>query len=142
MEKALRGFAAHGGIAFCHRAYDIYAVRRLPLILTLLAISGLSTGGLDFLHQQQHRQQMDQWLAAVRATAIKHGRLPAQPPLAPKSDPNCAICQALHSPVTAQFSTTSIPKIEPIEIATVQPPLTVFAERIPLPMSSRAPPLA
>jgi hypothetical protein len=128
------------GVDFPVMPAENYPVRRYPIILMLLATTAIATGGLDFLHQRQHQQQTQEWIAAVHAAAAKHGRVPIDPPATPRNTPNCAICQALHFSIAAEFEKPAIQFLERSEKTAATFPPVIYIARIELPIHLRGPP--
>jgi len=109
----------------------------------LLAIAGVSCGGLDYLHARQHQIQQQQWIAAVRASAMRHGSLPNVPPmpLPGRCDDGCQICQALHMPLTAQAAHAAIAPLGLLVSIVILRPPVVWTAAIHLPIFLRGPPV-
>jgi hypothetical protein len=115
-------------------------MRRLAVWLTFLALAGISSGGLDYLHQLDHQRQAALWAAALQAAAGKHGPAPSAPRGNLPDAANCLICATLHAPLATQAFQIIIAAMALIIIASRIPPPTVVVARIALPIECRGPP--
>jgi hypothetical protein len=111
-------------------------MRRIVGILCLLALSGVASGGLDYLHRGQHQDQANAWLAAVSAAA--KSKIPALPGRADES--NCVVCLVLHLPLAAEAIVGPMPALTLLAIAGRLLALVAAEVRIPIWIDCRGPP--
>jgi hypothetical protein len=111
-------------------------MRRIAAILCILALSGVASGGLDYLHRGQHQDQANAWLAAVSAAAkTKIPALPSRP-----EDSNCLVCVVLHMVLAAEGAVAPILTLTLLAIAGRLLPLIAADVRIPIRIECRGPP--
>src|ERR1700689_4637119 len=77
------------GFAFSRLHADDKAMRRVTGIAALLAVLGVGSGVLDYLHQANHQRQAAQWPKVV---AKFSGQKASPLRSAPVEPANCPIC--------------------------------------------------
>jgi hypothetical protein len=109
-------------------------MRQWAGILAAVAILGVATGIIDYLHVQQVERQTQAWLATQRT--------PGQPlPVPIRHDTaNCVLCLVLHLPLAAQASQAMIAALGLLFVLRFLRPSDPTLIRLTLPMDCRGPP--
>jgi hypothetical protein len=110
-------------------------MRHLVGILTALAMLGIASGGIDYVHLQQVQRQTDEWLASQHAQGQ-----PTPPPFRHDSA-NCVICLILHLPLAALSVQAIVAALGLLAISDLLRPSAPALVRLVLPMDCRGPPL-
>ena len=114
-------------------------MRRVAAFLALLAVAGLGSGVLDYLHQLDHQRQAALWAAAIAKAAGGHHR-PVVPPLHDQS--HCPICATLQAPLSDTAAAPLIILLALLALAAAPRPVVIHVARLALPIICRGPPAA